>query len=57
MTIPQDFPISFWFLCLACLSYYGAIFPFVSLAKDFFKIKFGMDGDGANFITGWKIKI
>ena len=48
----QDFPISFWFLCCACLAYYGAIFPFVSLAKDFFKVEFHMDGDSANFITG-----
>jgi len=48
----KDFPISFWFLCLACLAYYGAIFPFVSLAKDFFKEEFDMDGDAANFITG-----
>lgn len=48
----KDFPVSFWFLCMACLAYYGAIFPFVSLAKDFFKVKFHMDGDSANFITG-----
>jgi len=52
ITDVKDFPISFWFLCLACLAYYGAIFPFVSLAKDFFKTEFGMDGDAANFITG-----
>jgi len=52
ITDVKDFPISFWFLCLATLSYYGAIFPFVSLAKDFFKTEFGMDGDAANFITG-----
>jgi len=48
----KDFPLSFWFLCCACLAYYGAIFPFVSLAKDFFKVQFHMDGDSANFITG-----
>jgi len=48
----KDFPFSFWLLCMACLAYYGAIFPFVSLAKDFFKVKFHMDGDSANFITG-----
>jgi len=52
ITDVKDFPLSFWFLCLACLAYYGAIFPFVSLAKDFFKKEFGMDGDSANFITG-----
>eukprot|EP00088_Acartia_fossae_P043034 TRINITY_DN4526_c0_g1_i11.p1 TRINITY_DN4526_c0_g1~~TRINITY_DN4526_c0_g1_i11.p1 ORF type:complete len:594 (+),score=70.30 TRINITY_DN4526_c0_g1_i11:122-1903(+) len=52
ITDVKDFPISFWLLCMACLAYYGAIFPFVSLAKDFFKVKFHMDGDSANFITG-----
>jgi hypothetical protein len=52
ITDVQTFPLSFWFLCLACLSYYGAIFPFVSLAKDFFREEFGMDGQEANFITG-----
>ena len=29
----KSFPVSFWFLSLACLAYYGAIFPFVSLAQ------------------------
>ncbi|XP_023333048.1 major facilitator superfamily domain-containing protein 1 isoform X2 [Eurytemora carolleeae] len=52
ITDVKDFPLSFWFLCLACLSYYGVIFPFVSLAKDFFKVEFDMDGNSANFITG-----
>lgn len=46
------FPRPFWYLCFACLAYYGAIFPFVSLAKDFFRVKFGMDGQNVNFITG-----
>ena len=52
ITDVQTFPLSFWFLCLACLAYYGAIFPFVSLAKDFFRVEFGLDGQEANFITG-----
>ena len=52
ITDVQTFPLSFWFLCLACLAYYGAIFPFVSLAKDFFRQEFDMDGQEANFITG-----
>merc|ERR1719466_558662 len=52
ITDVKEFPISFWFLCMACLAYYGAIFPFVSLAKDFFITEFHMDGNSANFITG-----
>jgi len=48
----KDFPISFWFLSLACLAYYGAIFPFVSLAQDFFKEKFLFTSQEANKIIG-----
>ena len=48
----KDFPVSFWFLCLACLAYYGAIFPFISLAQDFFKLEFGMSSNEANKIIG-----
>jgi len=48
----KDFPISFWFLTLACLAYYGAIFPFVSLAQDFFKTKFDFTSQEANKIIG-----
>ena len=48
----KDFPISFWFLCLACLAYYGAIFPFISLAQDFFKTEFQMSSNEANKIIG-----
>lgn len=27
------FPLSFWLLCVICVSYYVAIFPFIGLAK------------------------
>jgi len=48
----KSFPMSFWFLTLACLAYYGAIFPFVSLAQDFFKTRFGFTSQEANKIIG-----
>ena len=48
----KDFPMSFWFLTLACLAYYGAIFPFVSLAQDFFKTRFSFTSQEANSIIG-----
>jgi len=48
----KDFPISFWFLTLACLAYYGAIFPFVSLAQDFFKERFNFSSQESNKIIG-----
>ena len=52
ITDVKDFPISFWFLTLACLAYYGAIFPFVSLAQDFFKVRFGFSNQESNKIIG-----
>jgi len=48
----KSFPVAFWFLCIACLAYYGAIFPFVSLAQDFFKTKWGFTSQEANKIIG-----
>ena len=48
----KTFPVSFWFLSLACLAYYGAIFPFVSLAQDFFVSKFSFTNQQANKIIG-----
>lgn len=47
-----SFPISYWFLTLACLAYYGAIFPFVSLAQAFFIEKFHFTNQDANYIIG-----
>jgi len=36
ITDVKTFPLSFWFLSLACLAYYSAIFPFISLGQEFF---------------------
>ena len=48
----KSFPKSFWFVTLACVAYYGALFPFVSLAQGFFMTKFGYTSQQANSITG-----
>jgi len=48
----KSFPLAFWFLCLAITSYYGVIFPFVSLAQEFFKTKFDFTSEQANRIIG-----
>jgi len=48
----KSFPVSFWWLTLACLAYYGAIFPFVSLAQDFFRTKWNLSSQEANKIIG-----
>ncbi len=47
-----SFPAAFWLLSVACLAYYVAIFPFISLGQVFFIKKFQFDAHSANFITG-----
>lgn len=29
----KDFPVIFWMVCLICVAYYVAIFPFIALGK------------------------
>jgi len=29
----KDFPFNFWMVCLICIAYYCAIFPFIALGK------------------------
>ena len=48
----RHFPPSFWLLCLATLTYYGSIFPFVSLAQGFFRTEFSFEEEAANFLVG-----
>ena len=48
----KQFPPTFWFLCLTTLSYYGAIFPFISLAQAYFQTKYEFDAQAANFLVG-----
>ena len=48
----KQFPPTFWLLCLATLSYYGAIFPFISLAQTYFQTKYNFDAQTANFLVG-----
>lgn len=38
----REFKSSFWFVTLLCLTFYSAIFPFTSLAPDFFVDKWGI---------------
>jgi hypothetical protein len=46
------FPLTFWLLSFVCLSFYVAIFPFISLGQVFFMKKFDFEPQSANFITG-----
>lgn len=45
-------PATFWLLCLATMTYYGTIFPFISLSQNFFRKTYNFDMEQANFITG-----
>ena len=47
-----SFPLSFWLVCIICVSFYVAIFPFVTLGQVFFIQKYQFSSTNANFITG-----
>lgn len=51
-----QFPTRFWLLCIICVAYYVAIFPFVSLGQAFFMKKFSYSSSAANFINGMTFK-
>ena len=46
------FPLSLWLVCIICVAFYVAIFPFISLGKDFYMEIFHMDANEAGYITG-----
>lgn len=46
------FPLSFWLVCLICVTYYVAVFPFVTLGQVYFMKKYSFSDENANFITG-----
>jgi hypothetical protein len=46
------FPATFWLVCLICVGYYVAIFPFVTLSKVYFEEKYELSSENANFIAG-----
>ena len=52
LTDIKQFPLSFWLLCFTALSYYGSVFPFVSLAQGMFQTKYKLDADSANLSVG-----
>lgn len=46
-----SFPLSFWLLCVICVAYYSAIFPFIGLSKVFFMYKYDMKSAAANTVS------
>ncbi|KER22066.1 transporter, major facilitator family protein [Opisthorchis viverrini] len=51
---PKDilhFPAAVWLICVICVAYYVAIFPFVSLGQVFFERKFHLSLTQANVVN------
>lgn len=46
----KDFPATFWLITAVCVTYYGAIFPFIGLGGVFFSRKYDMDQSQANSV-------
>ncbi|CAG9767899.1 unnamed protein product [Ceutorhynchus assimilis] len=42
ITDVKDFKLTFWLVSCICVSYYVAIFPFISVGQEFFMIRFDM---------------
>ncbi|XP_074026714.1 lysosomal dipeptide transporter MFSD1 isoform X2 [Leptinotarsa decemlineata] len=51
ITDVKDFKASFWLVCVICVLFYCAIFPFITIAKEFFKDKFNFSQQGANTLS------
>ncbi|KAM3182800.1 hypothetical protein ACTXT7_011597 [Hymenolepis weldensis] len=45
------FPVPIWLICVICVTYYVAIFPFISLGLVFFRRKYGLDPSEAAAIN------
>ncbi|XP_064614854.1 major facilitator superfamily domain-containing protein 1-like isoform X2 [Liolophura sinensis] len=45
------FPLTVWLLCLICVAYYVAIFPFIGLGLVFFEMKYDFDPSLANNVN------
>merc|ERR1712110_163358 len=46
------FPLSVWLVCLVCVAFYVAIFPFVSIAQTFYEDVYGFTKQQSNSING-----
>lgn len=51
ITDVKDFKLPFWLVTLICVTYYVAIFPFISVGQDFFVKRFDMDGQEADRVS------
>ena len=51
ITDVRFFPVSFWLICIICVMYYAAVFPFVAVGKIFFMGKFAMSDSSASLLN------
>ncbi|CAG9813926.1 unnamed protein product, partial [Phaedon cochleariae] len=51
LTDVKDFKPTFWLVCVICVLYYCAIFPFITIAKGFFHERFHKSNEDANTIS------
>ncbi|XP_056644221.1 major facilitator superfamily domain-containing protein 1-like isoform X1 [Diorhabda sublineata] len=42
------FKLTFWLICIICVTFYCSIFPFIAIAKDFLMKNFGLSSEQAN---------
>ena len=47
----KQFPVYFWLIAIICVAYYIAIFPFISISKEFFKNVFHYTAVDANHLS------
>jgi MFS family permease len=45
------FRMSFWFICIICVAYYSAVFPFISLGLVFFERKYDLHAKDASALN------
>lgn len=51
ITDVKDFKLTFWLVTLVCVTYYVAIFPFITVGQEFFKDRFNMNDENADRIS------
>ncbi|XP_063428788.1 major facilitator superfamily domain-containing protein 1-like [Mytilus trossulus] len=51
ITDVKDFPATMWLLCVICVMYYVAVFPFIGLGLVFFEMKWNFDPSLANNVN------
>ncbi|KAL5004333.1 hypothetical protein ScPMuIL_017789 [Solemya velum] len=47
----KDFPLSMWMLCIICVAYYVAVFPFIGLGLVFFEMKYNLSPAISNSVN------